>query len=395
MSKQMASIVFIRSVAMKLIAEIKTPAILLDLAVLEKNLNDFQVIVDNHGKNLWPMIKTHKSTEIANMQYKRGAKGFLCGTLDECEALARSGMKDIGIMYAYPVANQPSISRAVKLAADCDFSIRIDNYVQAQAMNDAAKNFHSPVVINYLVIINSGLDRLGIVPHDVVVFMEKMSCYENLKFRGISTHPGHVYSPGADVSGIERDEVRIMAEACEALGYSGIFPDIVSSGSTPTFHNAAMSDVINTLHPGNYVFMDNIQVALNRAQANDCALSVLTSVISGPRLRHSPERGEFFEFIIDAGSKCLGDQGVHGSQINSLGHAKNHPELEICSLSEEVGRVRAMKPTSLKIGDKIEIIPNHSCSTANMTSYYIGVRGGMVDRDYPIIAVDMSGNSKP
>ena len=96
--------------------------------------------------------------------------------------------------------------------------------------------------------------------------------------------------------------------------------------------------------------------------------------------------------MIDAGSKCLGlDKGAHAnSSITGFGRIKNHLELLIYSLSEEVGKVKAESKTDIKIGDKIEIIPNHACSAANMTSYYIGVRNGVTEK---ILKADMRGNS--
>ncbi|MGL4634174.1 MAG: alanine racemase, partial [Cetobacterium sp.] len=97
--------------------------------------------------------------------------------------------------------------------------------------------------------------------------------------------------------------------------------------------------------------------------------------------------------ILDCGSKCLGlDQGAHGNSLTKgFGIVKNHPELTVIGLSEEVAKVKKEGPSALKIGDKIEIIPNHSCSAANMTNYLIGHRAGTIEK---IIEVDIRGNSR-
>ena len=173
-----------------------------------------------------------------------------------------------------------------------------------------------------------------------------------------------------------------MGKACEILQKLGINPTLITSGSTPTYFEACKSNVINKLHLGNYVFMDNIQKSLDCGVTEKmCVLTILATVISAPRDG---------EFVIDAGSKCLGlDTGAHGNNnIKDYGLVKDHKELRILLPSKLVVEGR----TNIKIGDKIEIIPNHSCSAANTTSYYISTRNDIVDK---IIKVDMRSNSTP
>ena len=96
--------------------ELQTPAILLALDKLEHNIQSWQALCNENGKELWPMIKTHKSTALAKMQLDAGATGFLCGTLDECEMVYQLGAKHI--MYAYPTANPVNIRRLLPFAKD-------------------------------------------------------------------------------------------------------------------------------------------------------------------------------------------------------------------------------------------------------------------------------------
>ena len=364
---------------------IQTPAILLDLNIMESNLSKFQQMADVSIKQFWPMVKTHKSTEIARMQHNYGATGFLCGTLDECEALALCGIKNI--MYAYPVMNEPNISRAIALAKNCNFILRIDHFKQAEVLNKAAKL--ADTCANYVVIINSGLNRLGIEPCHVGDFVKALTHMKNIRFKGISTHPGHAYEGKEAVLKAAKDESDKMAQACTALHNIGFMPELVSTGSTPTFPHVIDDAVINMLHPGNYVFMDNLQISLGCAKESECALSVFATVISARK----DENGNDI-FIIDAGTKCFGDQGVHaaGAISEKYGRIKNYPGLELYNLSEEVGRIRAggNNCIGIKLGDKIEIIPNHSCSVANMTGWYIGTRAERIDS---LISVDIRGNS--
>ena len=362
--------------------ELYTPAILLDLDAMEHNLQRYSEEAARHHKQLWPMVKTHKSTELAQLQREYGCTGFLCGTLEEAEALCGAGFENI--MYAYPVATDVSIRRVIALAKRCSgFIIRLDGLDAAKAIEQAAAEEN--VLVNYTIIIDSGLHRFGVHPENAAILADSLKNLSHLKFRGISTHPGHVYGASShdELDKYYQDEADSIAAAVSALRAAGYQPDIVSSGSTPTFWGTVGDENIGIYHPGNYIFNDAIQIGNGTAAMEECALCILASVISHP----SEEL-----FICDAGAKCLGlDQGAHGnSSIKGFGIIKGHPELVIYSLSEEVGKIHAEGPTDLKVGDKILIIPNHACSSANLTSSYIGFRGDTAEK---LISVDIRGNS--
>ncbi|MBE5956758.1 MAG: amino-acid racemase [Lachnospiraceae bacterium] len=363
------------------INEIQTPAILLDFDVLHHNIKKYANEASKYGKQLWPMIKTHKSIELARLQAEYGATGFLCGTLDEAEALCEAGFDNI--MYAYPVATKVSIDRVIAISKKCNFILRMDGLDSAKAVGEAAKQAN--VKINYTLIIDSGLHRFGVEPEQAAEYVKKISEYENLIFKGISTHPGHVYGASCreEVSQYVEDECNAIATAVQKLSDAGYLCEIISSGSTPTFWGAVKDKYINIYHPGNYIFHDAIQMSTETAREEECAVSILASVISHPKEEL---------FICDAGAKCLGlDQGAHGnSSIKGFGVVKGHPELVVYSLSEEVGKIHVEGKTDLKVGDKIRIIPNHSCSSANLTEYYIEVREDTVEK---LIKADMRSNS--
>lgn len=363
------------------INEVYTPAVLVDLDAVEQNLRRYADEAKKHGKQIWPMLKTHKSTEFAMAQMHAGATGFLCGTLDEAEAMCRAGVKNL--MYAYPVATQDSIRRVIALSQACSFIVRIDGLDSAAAID--AQAAEAGVSVCYTIIVDSGLHRLGVKPEQMAAFGQAMQQFQHLTFKGISTHPGHVYGAAckADLEKYVADERRAMKAAADALRSVGMECELVTSGSTPTFWGAIDDETIQIYHPGNYIFNDVIQMCTETADEETCSLSILASVIAHP----SEDL-----FIIDAGAKCLGlDQGAHGnSSIKGFGVVKGHPELLVSALSEEVGKIQVQGETSLKVGDKIQIIPNHSCSSANMTSYYIGTRGGLVDH---LVSVDMRSNS--
>ena len=363
------------------IHELQTPAILLDLDRMERNLRKYHDAALSRGKQVWPMVKTHKSRELAQLQLQTGCTGFLCGTLDEAEALADMGAAQL--MYAYPAATDVSAARLVALAQKCSLTVRLDDMDAARVMerNAAAAD----VRLRCTVIVDSGLHRFGVPPEGIPDFVRALTQLPHLEFCGISTHPGQVYGAltHADVERCCAQERRAMAQAAAALREAGFAVPLITSGSTPTFFGAVEDENINICHPGNYIYHDVIQLSTECAAEEDCALTVLAAVISHPREDL---------FLIDAGAKCLGlDQGAHGTgAIRGFGRVVGHPELTVAGLSEEVGKLHAEGPTELKVGDLVRIIPNHACSTANLTDYYVGVRGEEVER---LIAVDLRSNA--
>ena len=362
--------------------ELQTPAILLDLDKLEHNIQSWLALCNENGKELWPMIKTHKSTALAKMQLDAGATGFLCGTLDECEMVYQLGAKHI--MYAYPTANPVNIRRLLPFAKDAELIIRLDTVRAAEILNSEAEK--AGVIVSYTVIVDMDFHRFGMPADAVVDFVKTLSSLKNLKFRGISTHPGQVYgcTTRAALEEVAKLEKDTMKRAADALAAAGFPCEIISSGSTPTFEIAIKDKTLNVSHPGNYTFFDNIQISLGTCGEDACSLRVLATVVSHP--------SEGF-YLFDAGSKCLGlDQGAHGnSAIKGFGYVVGHPELTIVGLSEEVAKVKADGTCDLQVGDQVEIIPNHSCSTANNTGWYTCVRG---DEIVDFIAVDARENSK-
>jgi len=363
--------------------DLPTPGFLLDLDVCEANLRDMAAVCRRAGVELWPMVKTHKSTTIARWQKEHGAAGFLAGTLDEAELLAAGGFADL--MLAYPTAGRENVARVVALARRARVIVSIDGTDAARSLAAAAAD--AGLVLDYLIIVDSGLHRFGVPPDQAGDLAAALEGCKSLRLRGVATHPGQVYAAGGP-EGVEeaaREEVAALARARDALAGRGFQAAVVAAGSTPTARRAAASGAVTALRPGNYVFHDNVQIALGAARPDQCALAVLATVLSRPR----PDT-----FIIDAGSKCLGlDKGAHGSAlIQGFGLVKGHPELVVAGLSEEVGKITIAATTDLAVGDKVAIIPNHACAAANLTGWLVGHRREEVET---VVAVDMRGNSHP
>jgi len=358
------------------IQDLPTPAFLVDLDKLEQNIVELARTCRENKKQLWPMMKTHKSSYIASLQYDYGVEGFLTGTLLEVIKLVEHGFEKI--MLAYPITSKANLARILELSKKAQIILTLDTLEGARIINEELARYR--IDLDYLVKIDTGLHRLGVRPEALPELMEKLSTLKHLNFKGIATHPGHAYAVAnkEQVKAVANQEIESMKRTCRILEKCGYVPEYVVTGCTPTFQYEATSDVFNVLRPGNYVFYDAIQVALGVVSQERCALTVLASVISNPSENI---------FIIDAGSKCLGlDKGAHGvSLVRGYGIVVDHPELVVESLSEEVGKLRALRKTKLSVGKKIQIIPNHACSVANLTSYLLGHRGDRIEK---IIEVD-------
>lgn len=238
----------------------------------------------------------------------------------------------------------------------------------------------------FLLIVDCGLHRLGVSPQEAVSLAKEIAKLPHSRLCGIGTHPGHVYActSGEGIRPVYQQEEDALQAAYDGITGAGIPLEIVAVGSTPTMALEAGSSLITVLRPGNYVFYDAIQIALGVATQEMCALTVLCTVIA--------KRGDG-HIIVDCGSKCLGlDKGAHGNaSIVGYGKVIGHPKLVVESLSEEVGKISLNGDDSIAIGDRLRIIPNHSCSSANMTGFLTGVRGDEVVERIP---VDIRGNSR-
>lgn len=340
------------------IFSLDTPALLVREAVLLRNIQDMASFAQQVGVNLRPHIKAHKLPAVAKAQLALGAVGLTVAKLGEAEVMVKAGFTDI--LIANQIIGEKKIQRLLKLSAKAEIKVTVDSLAGIRALNDACLKSGQEIAV--LIEVNTGLNRCGVLPgEDLIQLAEEVFHSARLNFLGIITHAGQAYGAKniEEVSEIGNFEGEEMVKAASLLVKHGIEVPVISVGSTPTAKFAGMIAGVTEIRPGNYVFYDGIQVALGVAVPDDCALSILATVISRP----SPER-----IIIDAGSKTLAlDQGAHGqSMVRGFGVVKDHPEVIIERLSEEHGILKVSADCPLEIGDKIEIIPNHACTVINL-----------------------------
>ena len=356
---------------------VDTPALLIDLDIVRRNLEQMQKKADKFGVALRPHIKTHKIPELAQLQMSLGAMGITVAKVSEAEVMAEAGIKDIFI--ANQVVSEKKLNRLVALKKKVDLSVGLDSGLAAEKLS--AIFAASGMTMEYLIEVNSGLNRCGVLPgRDAVELYQAIAALPCLRFKGIFTHAGQVYGAASldEVMEISRQESKIMVETARALEQAGTSAEIISVGSTPTMKVWEGHQGVNEIRPGNYIFHDAIQISLGVATLEECALSIVATVISRPARQRA---------VIDGGSKAFSsDRGAHGREMASGFGIVLGKKATLARLSEEHGIMSLDPDEDLEIGDRVRVIPNHACATVNLFDRAYGIRGGMLAEEFNIAA---------
>jgi D-serine deaminase-like pyridoxal phosphate-dependent protein len=341
------------------LSTLRTPAVLLDRARALRNLDRMQSLASARGIKLRPHAKTHKSPFIARLQIERGAAGICCAKIGEAEVFADAGIDDIRLPYPIHPSNA---DRVIALLDRTRLSFIVDHPAVAKGWSEAMTGAGREVDV--LVKVDVGFHRCGIDPRgaNAVAMIGAVAASRGLRFRGLLAHAGHAYHAHSEdeLRKIAEDEAATLRDLVERCRRSGIEVQEVSAGATPPARYSLQQDGFTEFRPGNYVYFDRTQVALGAATLDDCALTVLTTVVSKP----APDR-----IILDAGSKTLTSDGARGfTPAPGFGTVLEHPNLLIERLSEEHATVKAVDgKTPLEPGDRVRIVPNHSCVVSNLT----------------------------
>jgi D-serine deaminase-like pyridoxal phosphate-dependent protein len=367
------------------IFDLNTPALLLDQAILERNLTNMQDRANSFNVALRPHIKTHKCIEIANHQLELGARGITVSTLYEIEQFVAAGFNDL--TWALPVV--PSgIERILELSDKATIRLLVDNLEMVERL-DSIERVGSDRLHVWLKV-DCGYHRVGVDPHAPYAeqMVKRLSEAKYLIFDGILTHSGHSYEARdrSQILTVAEQERSVMVEFAERMRSKGFKIPMISIGSTPTMSVAENFEGINEIRPGNYAFYDYTQVMIGSCGIADCALTVLASVIS-----HQPGARQF---VTDAGALALSkDLGpTHISNDMDMGiiyedydRKRLQSHIHVKALSQEHGKVVFSDPEAVgdrfRVGDKVRILEHHSCLTAANFDHYYVVKGyDIVDR---------------
>lgn len=368
-----------------------TPAVLIERARLLSNLDRMQSAAAARGVRLRPHAKTHKSPRIASWQVERGAVGICCAKLGEAEVFADAGIEDIRLPYPLHPTNA---SRVVKLLDRTRLSFIVDHLMVARAWSMALSAVGREVDV--LVKVDVGFHRCGIDPaaESAVAFIKEVAELPGLRLKGLLAHAGHGYHASSDeqLREIAVAEARTLRDLAEKAKREGVEIEEISTGATPTARFALEQPGLTEYRPGNYVYFDRTQVGLGAASLDDCALTVLATVVSKP----SADR-----LILDCGSKTLSSDAARGfSALPGYGAifhqailtpgATPDPDLIIERLSEEHATVRVTSGrTPLEPGDRVRVLPNHACAVSNLVD-----RVWLMDGERAVEALPVAARGK-
>lgn len=345
------------------ISTLDTPCVLIDIDRVEANLARAQAYADSHGLRLRPHIKTHKLPRFAKRAMDLGAVGITVQKLGEAEVFAEAGIGPI--FLPYNIIGPAKLARLRALHARVDISVTADS---AEAVEGLSRAFaESPNPLTVLVECDTGMGRCGVQsPEAALALAGKIANSPGLRFGGLMTYPK---------AGQVEANAKFLNTAKALLTDAGLPPETISNGGTPDLWRAHEVTAATEHRPGTYIYMDRSQVARGVGGFEDCALTVLTTVVSRP----TPDRA-----IVDAGSKALSSDTLG---MDGFGLIEAYPGAVITGLSEEHGTIDlsacAARPA---IGEKLRIIPNHACVVSNLFDQVHLISGDRLVETVPVAA---------
>ncbi|MGQ0641043.1 MAG: alanine racemase [Gemmatimonadaceae bacterium] len=356
------------------IEQLETPAALVDLDRLAQNLDRMAAYTALHGLRLRPHVKTHKSPRIAAEQMRLGAIGLTCATPREAEI-----MSDVAndVLVAYPIIGVPKLARLAALPAAVHLTIAVDSETAIAQLSDAMREGGREAAV--YVELDLGMHRVG-VPNGqrAVALARNVREQPRLRYAGITFYPGHIRGhvdeQDADLAKLAAD----VASAIEALDREGLHPRSVSGGSTPAAWRMHEIPGVTEVRPGTYVYNDRGTAALGACSWDDCAFTVLATVVS------TAVPGQA---VVDAGSKALGREPMRGVAGEGFGALLDRPEITVQRMSEEHG-ILDLKNSDWRpeVGEQVRIVPNHVCVVVHLNDRIYGVRGDLVEATWPVAA---------
>jgi D-serine deaminase-like pyridoxal phosphate-dependent protein len=332
---------------------IETPAAVVDLDRLERNLSRWQSYCDDAGLRSRPHVKTHKCIEIARMQVELGARGITCQKLGEAEVMVDAGLDDV--LIPYNLLGEGKLRRLRALLERARISVTVDDAALLPGLAGAARDAGRELLV--LVECDTGLGRAGVQTPEAAIALAR-AIEEPLRFGGLMSYPL-----------LERTASFLTAAAEE------LEPEIVSVGGTPTMWSAAeLVGLVNEYRAGVYAFYDRNSIAAGAATLDDAALTVHATVVSRP----SRDRA-----LLDAGSKCLSsDRGPD----EAMGAILEAPASSIVKLDEEHAYVRLGEGDALELGQPVRVVPNHACAVSNLFDEFALERAGQPEGSWRIAA---------
>ncbi len=338
--------------------DLDTPAIVIDMDVLEKNIKEMQEVCRKADIPLQPHIKTHKIPEIAHMQLRAGAVGICCQKLGEAEVMVAGGVRG-NILVPYNIVGRQKLTRLARLCKRARMTVAVDSEITAKGISDQLQKDGGSVRV--LVELDTGGKRTGVQsPQAAVELAQKVSKMPRLDLRGVMTYPSRLQAKP------------FFDETIALFRKAGLPIEEISGGGTG---NETVSKQIGctVTRSGSYIFegLRRINASTNPPNPVTCATRMIVTVVSTP----TPDR-----IIIDGGQKTF-----QSRPSNPYGHIIEHPEARIYGMSVEHGHVDVSTSShKFQVGERLSVIPAHQGMTINLHDEVYASRTGTVEAIWPV-----------
>ena len=370
-----------------------TPCVLLDLDVLDANIREMTGLAQEAGVRLRPHTKVHQSAWIAKRQLEAGACGIEVGTIEQAEVMANEGLHDI--VVGHPFVGRQKLERLRRIVSNPANKLRlvVDMLEHAQGIAEVARAVGRELPV-LLKIDTGGIQRYGVPAGEPAVKVAaELKRIQGIRLAGIYGHETGAKPTDEGLAAKAHQDATLLCETAKALRAAGIEVEDVSVGASPTFRwtcrylKQGLFPELTEIHPGNCVIGDIGYMMNGGNERESCAVTVLTSVMSVSHNEYA---------VMDAGVKTFGADsliakreapGFFWQGMPSYGSVQGRPDLWLGRLNAEGNCIYYMEGAArLKLGERLEIVPNNATLVINIHRKLFGVRNGVVEQ-----VIDVTG----
>lgn len=354
--------------------QLTTPAAVVDLDRMTANLDRMAEYVARHGIVHRPHVKTHKTPDLAREQLGRGCGGLTVATLREAEVMAE--VCD-DLLLAYPPVGDDKLQRLITLPGSVSVTVALDSRDALEPLAAAAHAAGRDIGV--LIEVDLGMRRVGIGDPDAAAELaERANDTAGVTLRGLMFYPGHIRQPVDQQDSDLHQLSQSLARHLGAWSARGLEPHVVSGGSTPTAWSSHLVRGATEIRPGTYIFNDRSTASIGACAWSDCAYSIVATVVS------TAVPGQA---VVDAGAKAINRESLEGEKGEGFGALLDRPEVFVRAMSEEHG-ILDLRETDWqpRVGDRVQIVPNHVCISVNLQPRLWGVRDARIETYWDVIA---------
>ncbi|MCP4190297.1 MAG: D-TA family PLP-dependent enzyme [Planctomycetaceae bacterium] len=351
-----------------------TPCLVVNAEIVRRNISSMQAYVNQHGLELRPHTKTHKSIHVGTLQREAGAYGLTVAKAGEAAVMAQVTNN---VMMAYPPVDLPRCERLAKLACDASLVVGLDSELAVERLAKATQSAESNVDV--LVDVDIGYQRTGVQSdEDAVRLAQCVERSKSLQLKGLMLYAGKITGSAAEQT-LQMQQLNSRLKALlPKWDAAGLCREVISSGSTPSAKYSHLVPAVTEIRPGTYVYNDMNIVRGGYCEMEDCAARIHATVVS------ANVKGQV---VIDAGSKTLTSDKCGPDPSSGFGHVTEYPAAKIFSLTEEHGQVDISKCDRVpELGERVTIIPNHICVCVNMQDSFWWCDAEAEPRQLPVDA---------